>query len=135
MGSRETGRERERDVVSSIRKWRGLFITTLIVGAVAIGILSQFVKANTKEITCKAPEGYVLVRNTMATNMAESKQFFIIEAIVSYGDGTLAGQTVTVPACFTNDDSLQNVGGIFARIDGKTAYIASGVIGAKAPLP
>jgi len=115
---------------SKTRKNIGWYIVPfiLIVAVVSIVVISK--QAEAKTIECVAPAGYRLVVDKIGRYL-NGDEFYIAKAIVSDGDGSLAGKSVSISACTFKDPSLpfQLVGGIFAKVDKKLVFIASGVIG------
>jgi len=83
--------------------------------------------------SCSAPDGYTSISNVMATNLDENPMF-VARAIISTGEGTSGGMQVVIPACGSNDPSLQNIAGIFIRLsDGRLAFVANGAVGMETP--
>jgi len=77
---------------------------------------------------CKAPEGYSLVNDRMAHDLA-GNPVFIVRGIVATGEGTAGGKEITLPPCGSEDSSLTVINNVFIILDGKQVFLAAGSVG------
>ncbi len=119
--------EREARVRRKIGRGAKLTIVVLIaVAFVVLFVLVLPIEANGTD--CEAPEGYSLVNDRMAYDLA-GNPVFVVRGVIATGEGTAGGREITLPPCGSKDFSLTVINNVFIILDGKQVFLAAGSVG------
>lgn len=109
------------------RKVMGVGMTLIVVASmtvIALGLLAITADGS----KCVAPQGYQLVENRMAHDLA-GNTVFIGRGVISTGEGTVGGKEIVLPPCGSKDSSLKATDSLFIILDGKQVFLAAGSVG------
>jgi len=77
---------------------------------------------------CKAPEGYQLIENRMAADLA-GNPVYVLRAVVATGEGAQGGKSIAVPSCSSPDKKIEEVGNVYIVLDGRQLLLLTGSVG------
>ena len=108
---------------------KGRMMVVLVLGAVVVVAILIFVLPRGQDLeSCQPPPGYTFVTGRMATDML-GDPIFIARGIYATGQGSPGGKAVTIPPCGSPDPALEQVAGVFVRLDGQQVFLAAGSVG------
>ena len=112
-------------------KFKKIWMTSLvIVAALAIlgGTFLVLKVVYADNTFCQPTDGYQLITSRMATD-ASGNTVFILRGLVSTGEGSPGGKSITIPPCGSNDPVVQVKNNMIINLDGQQYILAAGSIG------
>ncbi len=105
-------------------------IVLIVVGLLIIGLIALSASGIPVFAAgeCKAPEGYLLIENRMAADLA-GNPVYIVRGIGATGEGVSVNRKFYIPQCGSSDPSIEEVGNVFVWLDGRQVLLLSGSVG------